>query len=59
MMKKITSLLAVATAAISLQSASANLLYDGNFQAYGTAGASNQSFYTGTPVAGWQTSNPS
>jgi len=57
-MKKLTALLAVATAAISLQNASANLLYDGNFQAIGTAGAINQSFYTGTPVAGWQTSNP-
>ena len=63
-MKKFISLLAVAAAAISLQSASANLVYDGNFQAIGTAAASNpgpvyQSFYTGTPVAGWQTSNPS
>lgn len=63
-MKKFILLLAVATAAISLQSASATLLYDGNFQAIGTAAASNsgpiyQSFYTGTPVAGWQTSNPS
>jgi len=63
-MKKFILLLAVATAAISLQSASATLLYDGNFQAIGTAAASNpgpiyQSFYTGTPVVGWQTSNPS
>jgi hypothetical protein len=63
-MKKFISLLAVATAAISLQSASATLLYDGNFQAIGTAGSMDpnplyQSFYTGTPVVGWQTSNPS
>jgi len=57
-MKKFISLLAVATAAISLQSASATLLYDGNFQAIGQ-GEIHQSFYTGTPVAGWQTSNPS
>ena len=57
-MKKFISLLAFATAAISLQSASATLLYDGNFQAIGQ-GEINQSFYTGTPVAGWQTSNPS
>jgi hypothetical protein len=63
-MKKFISLLVFATAAISLQSASATLLYDGNFQAIGTAGSMDpnplyQSFYTGTPVAGWQTSNES
>ena len=58
-MKKITSLLAIGFASLGIQSASANLLYDGDFQASGTAGASNQSFYTGTPVSGWQTSNPS
>jgi hypothetical protein len=57
-MKKITALLAAALTALTLPMASASLLFDGNFQAIGEAQASNQSFYTGTPVAGWQTDNP-
>lgn len=58
-MKKILTLVAFSAVGFALQSASAsNILYDGNFQAIGDAGGNNQSFYSGTPVAGWQTSNP-
>jgi hypothetical protein len=46
-MKKLTSLFAVATAAISLQSASANLIINGDFQSGNTGFSSDYSFRVG------------
>jgi hypothetical protein len=63
-MKKITSLLAIGALSIGIQSASANLLFDGDFRVIGAYGGSNSftytpstSVYTGTPVSGWQTTH--
>jgi hypothetical protein len=63
-MKKITSLLSIGALSIGIQSASANLIFDGNFNAAGTSiNVSNFGFiqtpnvYSGNPVVGWQTTH--
>ena len=66
-MKKITSLLTIGALSVGIQSASANLIFDGDFSA---AGASKNigidsswdflfstDVYSGNPVRGWQTTH--
>ena len=66
-MKKITSLLTIGALSIGIQSASANLIFDGKFFIPGDAKgigmgavwdfAVSTDYYSGNPVQGWQTTH--